>query len=258
MRSSAANVKFSSLSPASIQLHSPRAPPSGSEKGVWGHSTWFLGWLGLDEDLDRCSWHVSVFLSSVVQHIESELLNYTLFLNTYDDSALTNMIAPNTEVLLDQKIWVKLRAEGLDWNLLTLVTDSCWATNEPTSTAPQQYSLISNGWEKAPDGTSVSVYRNQVSLLEVSWHLLLSRCPNPSDGTVEIQGNGMGLSNVFSFNMFEFSGRSHDVYLHCMLELCPKPGHSCVPVRTVEGLSGKVQMVKVHQRWCTSACNTEV
>lgn len=88
---------------------------------------------------------VFVLLSTVVQQIQSGLLNYTLVLNTYNDSALTNMMGPNTEVMLNQKIWVKLKAEGLDGNLVALVTDSCWATNEPSPTATPRYSLISNG-----------------------------------------------------------------------------------------------------------------
>lgn len=89
--------------------------------------------------------YMFVLFSSVVREIQSGLLNYTLVLNTYNNSALTNMMGPNTEVLLNQKIWVKLKAEGLVGNLVALVTDSCWATNEPTPTAALRYSLISNG-----------------------------------------------------------------------------------------------------------------
>ena len=45
-----------------------------------------------------------------------------------------------------------------------------------------------------------------------------------------MEGNGLGTSNFFSFNMFEFSESSGDVYLHCKLLLCFKQEKSCVPV----------------------------
>lgn len=60
--------------------------------------------------------------------------------------------------------------------------------------------------------------------------VFLSRCPNPVDQTVTVEGNGLGTSNVFSFNMFQFSSRSTDIYLHCYLELCLKQDNSCAPV----------------------------
>lgn len=60
--------------------------------------------------------------------------------------------------------------------------------------------------------------------------LFLSRCPNKADQTVMVEGNGLGTSNVFSFNAFEFSGETSAIYLHCKVELCPKEGKSCAPV----------------------------
>lgn len=56
----------------------------------------------------------------------------------------------------------------------------------------------------------------------------LSRCPD--DETVMMEGNGKGTSNFFSFNMFEFTRKNNEVYLHCKLELCPKQSNSCAPV----------------------------
>lgn len=58
----------------------------------------------------------------------------------------------------------------------------------------------------------------------------LSSCPNPADHTVQVEGNGLGLSNYFSFRVFQFSGVVGDVYLHCKLELCAKEGNNCEPV----------------------------
>lgn len=65
--------------------------------------------------------------------------------------------------------------------------------------------------------------------------VFVSRCPNPIDQTVKMEGNGQGTTNFFSFNIFQFSGSSGDVYLHCKLELCSKQGNSCAQVSRVGG-----------------------
>lgn len=66
-----------------------------------------------------------------------------------------------------------------------------------------------------------------------------------------VQGNGLGLSNVFSFNMFEFAGKSNDVYLHCKLELCSTQSKSCAPVSTMEGPSVIMEMLNIHTAYTT-------
>lgn len=81
----------------------------------------------------------------MVQRIESGVWNYTLVLNTYNNSALTHVMEPNTEVLLNHRIWMKLMAEDLDDHSVALVTDSCWATNQPAPDGALQYFLILNG-----------------------------------------------------------------------------------------------------------------
>ncbi|KAF3852906.1 hypothetical protein F7725_006261 [Dissostichus mawsoni] len=88
---------------------------------------------------------------------------------------------------------------GLEANMVAMVTDSCWATNQASPDSNLKYDLIING------------------------------CPNPADDTVQMQGNGQGTSSVFSFAMFEFSGGSSEIYLHCKLELCPTQGQACTP-----------------------------
>lgn len=65
--------------------------------------------------------------------------------------------------------------------------------------------------------------------------VFLIRCKNPADKTVNINGNGVGTSNAFSFNMFEFAGKSSEIYLHCKLQLCVTQGKSCVPVSRAGG-----------------------
>ncbi|KAK9529690.1 hypothetical protein VZT92_013768 [Zoarces viviparus] len=82
--------------------------------------------------------------------------------------------------------------------MVAIVTDSCWATNQPSPNGSLRYDLIIAG------------------------------CPNPADQTVRVEGNGLGTSNFFSFNMFEFSGQETEMYLHCKLEMCPKQDQ-CAP-----------------------------
>ncbi|XP_028260880.1 alpha-tectorin-like [Parambassis ranga] len=137
--------------------------------------------------------------SSVVQHISSGPWNYTLTMKTYTDSGFTQAVDSNTEVMLNQKVWVELETDGLDKDVVAVVTDSCWATDQPSSNDSQRYDLIIGG------------------------------CANPADRTVWLVRNGVGTSNYFSFNMFQFSGSSTDVYLHCKLKLCVKDQNSCTP-----------------------------
>lgn len=65
----------------------------------------------------------------------------------------------------------------------------------------------------------------------MSAFLFLSSCPNPTDKTVNVVGNGLGTSNFFSFNLFQFTGKTTtDIYFHCKVELCVRDGNTCAPV----------------------------
>ncbi|XP_047432790.1 uncharacterized protein LOC125000986 isoform X2 [Mugil cephalus] len=138
--------------------------------------------------------------SSVIMQIVSGVWNYTLMMNAYTDPGHSQLITSSSEVLLNQKIWVELKTQGLDDKTVSMVIDSCWSTEQPSPEGNPKYDLIMRG------------------------------CPNPADKTVRMENNGMGTSNYFSFNMFQFSGKSNDVYLHCKLNLCLKQGASCAPV----------------------------
>ncbi|XP_068585438.1 pancreatic secretory granule membrane major glycoprotein GP2-like [Cebidichthys violaceus] len=107
-----------------------------------------------------------------------------------------NLVGSSTDIQLNQKVWLELKTEGLDGNMVAIVTDSCWATNQQSPDGGLRYDLVING------------------------------CPNKADQTVE--GNGLGTSNFFSLNMFEFSGGKPEVYLHRKLELCLKQS-KCAP-----------------------------
>ncbi|XP_062287338.1 uncharacterized protein LOC133992668 [Scomber scombrus] len=137
--------------------------------------------------------------SSVTQEIVSGAWVYTLTMKAYTDASRTQAVSSSTDILLEQTVWVELKTVGLDDKLVSVVTDSCWATNEKSSTAKLKYDLIVKG------------------------------CPSSADKTVKVEGNGLGTSNYFSFNMFQFSGKDGDVYLHCKLNLCVKKGNTCTP-----------------------------
>ncbi|XP_074474148.1 uncharacterized protein LOC141757519 isoform X1 [Sebastes fasciatus] len=137
--------------------------------------------------------------SSVVQKIQSGVWNYTLIMSAYTDPSLTQLIKPNTEIQLNQTVWLELKEEELDDDMVAVVTDSCWATSQVSPNSSLRYDLVIN------------------------------KCPNPADKMVRMEGNGEGTSNSFSFNVFEFSGQSPEFYLHCQVELCSTQGQTCAP-----------------------------
>uniref|UniRef100_A0A3B3X3U6 ZP domain-containing protein n=1 Tax=Poecilia mexicana TaxID=48701 RepID=A0A3B3X3U6_9TELE len=135
--------------------------------------------------------------NSVVQHIKSGEWSYSVSMKAYENAAYTRAV--DSGVLLNQKIWVELKTDGLDAKTIAVVMDSCWATSKESHDSKPSYDLIKDG------------------------------CADPNDGTVEVEGNGAGTSTYFSFNMFEFSGNSGQVYLHCKIQLCPKQEDNCIP-----------------------------
>uniref|UniRef100_A0A3B3B510 ZP domain-containing protein n=1 Tax=Oryzias melastigma TaxID=30732 RepID=A0A3B3B510_ORYME len=138
--------------------------------------------------------------NSVEVFLQSGEWKYSVTMKAYSDAAHTNLLGPKSDVRLNQKIWIVLETNGLDGSLVSVVTDSCWATSEDSPSSVPRYDLIKDG------------------------------CPNADDGTVSVMGNGEGTSNSFSFNMFEFSGKEpSEVYLHCQLQLCVKKNNNCVP-----------------------------
>ncbi|XP_077439974.1 uromodulin-like [Vanacampus margaritifer] len=142
--------------------------------------------------------------SAVVRRVISETENYTLTMQAYTDSERTQLLESGTYLALKQQIWIQLRAEGLDGNTVKIVTQSCWVTQDSSPNATLKYDLIIDG------------------------------CPNLQDGTVEMVGNGLGMDNYFSFQMFQFVDSS-DFYLHCNVNLCVKP--QCAP--DCSGVSGR-------------------
>ncbi|XP_040913418.1 alpha-tectorin-like [Toxotes jaculatrix] len=137
--------------------------------------------------------------SSVFQQITSGEWSYNLTMKAYTSPDHMHAIQSSSDIQLDEKIWVELKTDGLDEKMVVVVIDSCWATDQPSPSGRLRYDLIIKG------------------------------CPNPADQTVKVEGNGLGTSNYFSFNTFQFSGKTGDVYLHCRVELCVRQGNTCVP-----------------------------
>uniref|UniRef100_A0A3B4BAY2 ZP domain-containing protein n=1 Tax=Periophthalmus magnuspinnatus TaxID=409849 RepID=A0A3B4BAY2_9GOBI len=137
--------------------------------------------------------------SSVIQELTSGQWRYNLSMIVYTDEARRHALTPDTEVNLDQTIYIELQVDGIDENLLSLVVDSCWATTESSPNSSLKYSIVGTG------------------------------CPNPVDKSVRVINNGQGLSSYFSFSLFQFTGRTGKIYLHCKTMLCVNQGTSCAP-----------------------------
>ncbi|XP_017297015.1 alpha-tectorin [Kryptolebias marmoratus] len=137
--------------------------------------------------------------NSYVIRVKSGEWTYNVSMIPYIDEKCTKVVATDTEVKLNQKVWVELKTQGLDADTIAVVTDSCWATSVSDAYSTPRHDLIIDG------------------------------CANPDDGTVRVRGNGVGTSNRFSFNMFEFRLHPRHVHLHCQLRLCLKENNNCVP-----------------------------
>ncbi|XP_020775894.2 alpha-tectorin-like [Boleophthalmus pectinirostris] len=142
--------------------------------------------------------------SSVRQELTAGEWTYNLSMTVYTDKGHKHAVTPDTEINLDQTVYLQLEIDGLDEKLLSLVVDSCWASTEPSPNSSLKYSLIGNG------------------------------CPNPVDKSVKVINNGQGLSSDFSFNMFQFIGRAGNIYLHCKTMLCISQENSCAKVDSMK------------------------
>ncbi|XP_072530588.1 alpha-tectorin-like [Salminus brasiliensis] len=122
---------------------------------------------------------------------------YQVRMIPYQDAALSHPYNGNVSVVVDQRIHVGVFVQGVDSHQIATVIDSCWAT--PVN--DQHY--------------------------DVRWNLIVNRCPNPDDKTVNVLQNGVATTGLFSFKMFAFNGRYDKVYLHCSIHLCLLRGNNC-------------------------------
>ncbi|XP_060884474.1 alpha-tectorin-like [Labrus mixtus] len=102
----------------------------------------------------------------------------------------------NTEIEINQRMYVEVRTEGLDERQISTILDSCWATPVNIANYP------------------------------VRWDLISAECPNSQDGTVEVIQNGISTVSRFSFKMFTFTNSS-TIYVHCQVHLCLLKNNDC-------------------------------
>lgn len=70
---------------------------------------------------------------------------YTVSMRAYVDDACTKPVERYTNLRLNERVWVKLETYGLDESVVAVVTDSCWATDQPSSISSKKYTLIEKG-----------------------------------------------------------------------------------------------------------------
>ncbi|XP_019119324.2 alpha-tectorin [Larimichthys crocea] len=95
----------------------------------------------------------------------------------------------NVEMEIGERLYVEVRAEGVDEQQVAAVVDSCWATPLDNASCPIRRDLIMN------------------------------KCPDSTDDTVELFQNGNSTVAQFSFKIFSFTNFP-SIYLHCQIHLC--------------------------------------
>lgn len=88
---------------------------------------------------------VCLFCSEVSGVMTAGPWIYAVSMRAYVDDACTKPVERYTNLRLNERVWVKLETNGLDENVVAVVTDSCWATDEPSSTSSKKYYLIEKG-----------------------------------------------------------------------------------------------------------------
>ncbi|KAM4526944.1 alpha-tectorin isoform 2-T2 [Fundulus diaphanus] len=124
--------------------------------------------------------------------------SYQLRMIPYEDEGFLFPLSTNRniEMEVDEMFYVEVRTEGVDQHQLSTVLDSCWATPVNQANYP------------------------------VRWDLIISQCPNPEDGTVDVIQNGVSTSARFSFRMFTFTNHT-EIFLHCNVHMCLLTNNSC-------------------------------
>ncbi|XP_068080923.2 uncharacterized protein si:ch73-181m17.1 isoform X2 [Danio rerio] len=115
---------------------------------------------------------------------------YRVRMIPYQDAEFLHPFTGNVAKEVSKRIFVEVRVDGVDDRQFASVIDTCWATpvNDPHDS--------------------------------LRWDLIVDRCPNPNDDTVELVENGDSMVSRFSFEMFIFTANSTKVYLHCAIHLC--------------------------------------
>uniref|UniRef100_A0A671KR24 Si:ch73-181m17.1 n=1 Tax=Sinocyclocheilus anshuiensis TaxID=1608454 RepID=A0A671KR24_9TELE len=135
--------------------------------------------------------------STVHMNLPAGQGTYQVRMIPYQDAEFSHPFTGSVNAELSKRIFVEVGVDGVDSRQFASVIDTCWATpvNDP------HYPL--------------------------RWDLIVDRCPNPNDDTVELLQNGVSTSSRFSFEMFIFTADSTKVYLHCAVHLCLLTDNHC-------------------------------
>lgn len=88
---------------------------------------------------------VCLFCSEVSGVMKAGPWTYTVSMRAYVDDACTKPVERYTNLRLNERVWVKLETCGLDVNMVAMGIESCWATDQPSSTSSKKYYLIEKG-----------------------------------------------------------------------------------------------------------------
>lgn len=87
-----------------------------------------------------------LFCSQAMQQILSGSWNYSLSLGMFANPACTQPLDLSGGIQTDQTIYMSMDTDGLDGNIITLVVESCFATNSNNKNSDLRYDLVKNGW----------------------------------------------------------------------------------------------------------------
>ncbi|KAF6732048.1 Alpha-tectorin, partial [Oryzias melastigma] len=124
--------------------------------------------------------------------------SYHIRMTSYTDPDFRFPFTNETDIEVDEMLYVKVKTEGVDQHQLATILDSCWATPINTEDYP------------------------------IRWDLIINECPNPEDGTVELIQSGVSTVAQFSFRMFTFKNFS-SIFVHCNVHLCLLNSSDCTP-----------------------------
>uniref|UniRef100_A0A4W4FHT4 ZP domain-containing protein n=1 Tax=Electrophorus electricus TaxID=8005 RepID=A0A4W4FHT4_ELEEL len=126
---------------------------------------------------------------------------YQVRMIPYQDPGFSHPYNGSADIEVNQRIYVAVIVQGVDSRQIATVIDSCWATPE-----------------------------NERNFAD-PWHLIINKCPNPEDNTVQVLQNGIFTTARFSFKMFTFNKYPFNkVFLHCSIHLCLLQNNNCAMV----------------------------
>ncbi|XP_027032722.2 pancreatic secretory granule membrane major glycoprotein GP2-like [Tachysurus fulvidraco] len=136
---------------------------------------------------------------SVISNELSTESTFHIHMIPYTDATFLVPYSGNVTLEVNRQMYIAVQVDHFDSTQIAIVLESCWAT--PI---------------------------NQMDY-SVRWDLIINKCPNPNDSTVDVLKNGVSTSSRFSFSMFTFTGFSPKIYLHCQVHLCLQMTGSCAP-----------------------------